>query len=61
MEYAVAAESFSSHPIATSIIKAYGKEIEKKNVKNYEEISGHGIKVSYKDKVVLAGNKKINE
>ena len=59
MEYAVAAESFSSHPIATSIIKAYGKEIEKKNVKNYEEISGHGIKVSYKDKVVLAGNKKL--
>ena len=59
MEYAVAAESFSSHPIATSIIKDYGKEIEKKNVKNYEEISGHGIKVSYKDKVVLAGNKKL--
>lgn len=59
MEYAVAAESFSSHPIATSIIKAYGKEIEKKNVKNYEEISGHGIKVNYKDKVVLAGNKKL--
>ena len=59
MEYAVSAESFSSHPIATSIIKAYGKEIEKKNVKNYEEISGHGIKVSYKDKVVLAGNKKL--
>ena len=59
MEYAVAAESFSSHPIAVSIIKAYGKEIDKTSLKDYEEISGHGIKVNYNGKVVLAGNKKL--
>ncbi len=59
MEYAVAAESFSSHPIATSIIKYYGKKVDKNDIKDYKEISGHGIKVSYKGKVVLAGNKKL--
>ena len=59
MEYAVAAESFSSHPIALSIIKAYGKEIDKTSLKDYEEISGHGIKVNYNGRVVLAGNKKL--
>ncbi|MDO4535953.1 MAG: heavy metal translocating P-type ATPase [Clostridium perfringens] len=59
MEYAVAAESFSSHPIALSIIKTYGKEIDKASLKDYEEIPGHGLKVSYKGKTVLAGNKKL--
>ena len=27
LEYAAAAEQFSSHPIAVSILKAYGKEV----------------------------------
>ena len=33
IEYAAYAESYSNHPIATSIIKAYGKEINKDELK----------------------------
>ena len=57
--YAAYAENYSNHPIATSILKAYGKEIVKDKVKNHEEISGHGVKVVVEGKEVLAGNYKL--
>ncbi|MBL4937029.1 cadmium-translocating P-type ATPase [Clostridium sp. YIM B02515] len=57
--YAAYAESYSNHPIATSILKAYGKEIVKDAVENYEEISGHGVKVIFEGREVLAGNYKL--
>jgi Cd2+/Zn2+-exporting ATPase len=57
--YAAYAESFSNHPIATSILKAYGKEIANDSVEHYEEISGHGIKVIALGKEILAGNYKL--
>lgn len=59
LKYAAYAESYSNHPIATSILEAYGKEINKEEIENYEEISGHGIKVNVKNKEVLAGNTKL--
>ncbi|KMT22490.1 heavy metal translocating P-type ATPase [Clostridium cylindrosporum] len=59
LEYAAYAESYSNHPIATSIIRAYGKEIDKANLSDYEEISGHGIKVKLKDNLILVGNAKL--
>lgn len=59
LEYVAFAESYSNHPIAISILKAYGKEINKSEIENYDEISGHGIKVSVKDKRILAGNIKL--
>jgi Zn2+/Cd2+-exporting ATPase len=59
LEYAAYAESYSTHPIASSILKAYGKEIVKNDIQNYDEISGHGIKVRIKDKEVLAGNTRL--
>ena len=59
LEYAAYAESYSNHPIAVSIIKEYGKEVKKDGVDNYNEISGHGIKVNVKGKEVLAGNIKL--
>ncbi|MBM6837729.1 cadmium-translocating P-type ATPase, partial [Clostridium saudiense] len=37
-------ESNSNHPIALSIVNAYGKEINKEILDDYEEISGHGIR-----------------
>lgn len=61
LEYAALAESYSNHPIATSILKAYGKEIDKSDMKNYEEISGHGIRVEIRGKEVLCGNAKLME
>ena len=59
LEYAAYAESFSNHPIAISILKEYGKDIDGSEVKEYEEISGHGIKVEVKGKTILAGNEKL--
>ena len=57
--FAAHAESYSNHPIATSIVSAYGKEIDKDLIKDYEEISGHGVKVIVEGKEVLAGNNKL--
>jgi len=59
LEYAAYAESYSNHPIALSIIKAYGEEIDKNEISDYDEISGHGIKATVKGKHVLAGNTKL--
>lgn len=59
LEYTAYAESYSNHPIAVSIIKEYGKEVNKSEIDNYDEISGHGIKVNVKGKEVLAGNIKL--
>lgn len=55
------AENYSNHPIAVSILKAYGKEIDKDKIENYEEISGHGVKGIIEGKEVLAGNYKLME
>lgn len=57
--YAAYAESYSNHPIASSILNAYGKEIVKDAIENYEEISGHGVKVKVEGREVLAGNYKL--
>jgi Zn2+/Cd2+-exporting ATPase len=57
--YAAYAESYSNHPIATSILNAYGKEIVKDAIENYEEISGHGVKGIGDAREVLAGNYKL--
>lgn len=57
--YAAYAESYSNHPIATSILKAYGKEIVKDALENFEEMPGQGIKVVLEGKVILAGNYKL--
>lgn len=59
LEYAAYAESYSNHPIGLSIINEYGKEVDKDKVHDYEEISGHGIKIVYDGKHILAGNIKL--
>lgn len=59
LSFAAHAESYSNHPIATSIVNAYEKKIDKGAVENYEEISGHGVKVKVFGKEVLAGNYKL--
>ena len=59
IEVAAMAESFSNHPIAISIIKEYGKEIDKEVIEEYEEISWHGIKAVINNEEVLIGNAKL--
>ena len=45
LEYAAMVESYSTHPISKSLLKAYGNTIDKSRIENVEEISGHGVKV----------------
>ena len=59
LRIAATGESFSNHPIAQSILKAYGKEVDKSIISNYEEISGNGIKFNIDNKEVLLGNYKL--
>ena len=53
------AEAHSTHPIASSILKAYGKEIDFSVIKDYQEIAGMGISAVIRDKKVLVGNAKL--
>ncbi len=59
LSMAAAAESSSTHPIARSIIEAYGKEIDPETVKEYREISGHGIMARIDGREVIAGNDRL--
>lgn len=59
LELAAYTESFSNHPIALSIRKAYGQDIAQEKVKDYTEISGHGISATINGQKVLAGNEKL--
>ncbi|AUN19277.1 cadmium-translocating P-type ATPase [Clostridium botulinum] len=59
IKIAAYAEDYSSHPIATSIKKAYGKTVDSSLIKDIEEIAGHGVKAVIDEKEVLAGNAKL--
>ena len=56
LEITAYAESFSNHPIALSVVKEYGKEIQKERIKNVVTIHGKGISAEIDGKRVLAGN-----
>ncbi len=59
LEYAAYAESASSHPIARSILTAYGLPLEPGRVTDIQEKSGHGITASVDGVSVAAGNEKL--
>ena len=59
IEYAALAECSSSHPIALSLRKAYGKFIDRSRVSDIEEISGHGVQAVVDGVKVAAGNDKL--
>lgn len=54
IRYAAMAESRSNHPIAKSIVDFAG--VKDFQLKDYEEISGRGIRVSIEDKEIMIGN-----
>lgn len=56
LDLTATAESVSSHPIATSILKAYGEPIDKTRIGNIEEFSGRGIHAVIDGKSVYVGN-----
>lgn len=61
IELAAYAESNSNHPIAKSILKEYGKEIDYNSITSIEEISGLGIIAEIYEDEVIIGNSKIME
>lgn len=61
LEYAALAESGSNHPIAKSVVKAYGGNLDKSRVSESEELSGHGVKTVIDGKNVAVGNEKLIE
>lgn len=54
-------ESYSNHPIAISIKKAYNKEIDEKQIIKTEELSGFGIASRIGEQDILVGNEKLME
>jgi Cd2+/Zn2+-exporting ATPase len=55
------AEAHSSHPIALSITKAWGRDIDAGAISSYKEIAGKGVSVRVGESAVLAGNAKLFE
>ncbi|MCR5566631.1 MAG: cadmium-translocating P-type ATPase [Clostridiales bacterium] len=59
LEYAALAECASSHPIAASIRKAWGKPVDLSRVGKVEEIGGNGVVVEIDGKQVAAGSSRL--
>ena len=59
LETAVAAESFSNHPISISLREYYPSSPERSGISDYIEVAGHGIKAVIDGKQVLAGNENL--
>lgn len=61
LELAALAESASSHPISKSLLRAYGKPVDRQRVTEIQEISGKGIIAKVDGISVAAGNSKLME
>ncbi|MCM1378428.1 MAG: cadmium-translocating P-type ATPase [Clostridium sp.] len=61
LEYAAIAESSSSHPIAKSLRKAYGKEVDHSRIRDIRERGGMGITAVIDGKEVAVGNEELME
>ncbi len=59
LAYAALAEIASSHPIAQSLQRAYGAELDRSRVRDVQEISGNGVISKVDDHLVAAGNDKL--
>lgn len=59
LEIAAITECYSNHPIAESIVKAYGNSVDKSRITSLDEISGEGIRAVIDGKQVFAGNEKL--
>lgn len=59
IEYAALTESASSHPIAQSLQRAYGLELDRNRVSDIQEISGNGVMTKVDGVPVEAENSKL--
>ena len=58
VDYAAAAESFSSHPIAKSLMAASSKTIDENLIESASEMMGHGVRTKIGEKMIFCGNDK---
>lgn len=59
LEYAAHGEAYSNHPIGRSIIKEYGKALDKERIVSIREHAGKGIEAIIDNRNVLVGNEKL--
>ena len=59
LEYAALAESSSSHPIAKSILRAYGRQPDLSRSTDVREVSGQGVTAVIDGKAVAVGNGRL--
>lgn len=56
MTYAALSEQHSNHPIAKSIIEAYGSNLDESEITEYQEIPARGVRAIIQGKTVFVGN-----
>ena len=56
LEYAAIAESSSSHPIGKSLLRAYGRKVDRSRITELKEVSGEGITAVIDGNSVAVGN-----
>ncbi len=61
LEIAALAESYSKHPVAMSLMEAYGKEFDKSRIADIEEQPGFGVYARVDGREVYAGNTRLME
>ena len=61
IEYAAAAEMSSPHPIAASLIRAHGMDIDRSRVTDVEDIPGKGVIAMVDGRKVAVGNRRLME
>lgn len=60
LRLAAIAESGSEHPLGQAVVKrAKNEGIVVSNPDSFEVVSGHGLKASYSDHIILIGNRKL--
>lgn len=59
LELTAYAESYSNHPIALSIKKAYAKNIDKNKISEISEIAGNGVRAEINGCSILVGNENL--
>ena len=61
VKLAATVENFSNHPAARAIQEYYNDEINEKDVDEFEELAGFGIKARVDDNNIIIGNEKLME
>lgn len=59
LEYAAHAETYSSHPISRSLLRAYGRELDVSRISDVREESGRGVIAKVDGREIAVGNAKL--